>query len=95
MSDPYTEPGRTVAEDGRIVYAWPPEGRFADLWRRFDGAFNDAEKHELAALLRRWIDENSTLVAYEDDDGVWHDVKPDWSMPERWASGSRPDEEGT
>ena len=27
----WDEPGRSVAEDGRIVYAWPPEGRFREL----------------------------------------------------------------
>ena len=78
------EPGRHVSESGQIIYVWPPEGRYADLWQRFDAALTDSDKHELAPLLRRWTDANSTLVAYTDDTGEWVDVEPDWTEPQRW-----------
>lgn len=78
------EPGRHVAEDGRIVYAWPPAGRFAALWERFDSAFSDEEKAELHNLLDKWRQANSTLVAYTDESGDWVDVEPNWAVPEGW-----------
>jgi hypothetical protein len=82
----WVEPGRHVADDGRIVYAWPPEGRFAALWERFDLAFTETEKAELASLLSKWREATSTLVAYTDADGEWVDVEPDWGEPEKWLS---------
>jgi len=82
----HTELGRHVAEDGRIVYAWPPEGRFAALWCRIEAALPyDDDKCEAAVLLERWRDETGTLVGYMDvEDGVWHDVEPDWTVPTGW-----------
>ena len=86
MSD-FTEPGRHVEVDGRIVYAWPPEGRFADLWLRFVAAFpDDVERCEVETLVRKWVDESSTLCSYTDEDGRWVDVTPDWDIPEGWGS---------
>lgn len=82
--DPWTEPGRWVNESGQIVYAWPPEGRFAELWRRAEGIITDDEKGDLLALLRLWQDENSTLVAYTDEAGQWVNVEPDWDVPTEW-----------
>jgi hypothetical protein len=79
------EPGRWVADDGRVVYAWPPEGRFVKVWSRLHAAFSDDEKHDVLALLLLWRDENSTLVAYADDDGEWVDVEPDWDVPGGWV----------
>lgn len=84
VGDHWTEPGRWVNELGQIVYAWPPEGRFADLWRRIEAAVTEDERGEAVALLNLWRDENSTLVAYTDDDGEWVDCEPDWSVPEQW-----------
>jgi len=69
------------------VYAWPPEGRFALLWQQLEEAFPDGkEKGEVAALLAKWRDENSTLLAYEED-GVWYDVEPNWEAPKEWLDG--------
>jgi hypothetical protein len=84
----WVEPGRSVAEDGRIVYAWPPEGRFRALWERFALTFTDAEKSELLSLLIKWRDENSTLVAYTNESGEWVDVEPDWTKPDEWLRGA-------
>ena len=81
------EPGRHVTDTGRIVYNWPPEGRFADLWRRLVVALpGEQEKLEAAALLARWEDEvDARIVAIiEDDDEV--DVEPDWNMPAGWLN---------
>ncbi len=83
------EPGRHVTDTGRIVYSWPPSGRFADLWARIVAAFPDEEERcEAMALLDRWVDETSTLVAIGtfDEDGrcEWEDVEPDWSTPAAW-----------
>ena len=86
--DPWTEPGRSVADDGRIVYAWPPVGRFAALWERLALAFSDEEKGDLLSLLAHWRHAESTLVAYTDEHGNWHDVEPDWSEPSRWLEGA-------
>jgi len=59
-----TEPGRHVAEDGRIVYAWPPVGRFAALWCRLQATLpSNAEKEDAAALLARWADAVRRLTA--------------------------------
>lgn len=80
----FEEPGRTVNGSGQIVYTWPPEGRFVELWQRIDAITTDDEKCELISLLNLWRDENSTLVAYTDDDGEWVDVEPDFSEPRRW-----------
>jgi len=83
-----TEPGRHVTDDDRIVYAWPPEGRFAVLWRRIQAALPDeVERLEAAALLDKWRDETSTLVAYADIDGEWVEVEPDWDVPDGWLNG--------
>jgi hypothetical protein len=87
VSDHWTEPGRSVDASGRIHYAWPPAGRFHELWSRFDAAFSDDEKHDLLALLREWQHAGSTLVAYTDLFGDWHDVEPDWNEPNRWLKG--------
>jgi hypothetical protein len=77
MTDRWTEPGRSVRPDGRITYAWPPEGRFSRLWERLDKVFSDDEKSEVLGLLLRWRDETSTLVAFTDPvSGEWVDV--DW-----------------
>jgi len=85
-----TEPGRHVAADGRIIYAWPAEGRYADLWRRMVQAFpHDTERVEVAALLERWQDEQDTLVSYTDDNGDWVDVEPDWNVLRRWLHPGR------
>ncbi len=74
-----------MAGDGRIVYSWPPEGRFLALWERFDLLFTDEEKHNLLALLRRWQQEGSSLVAYMDPEtGEWVDVEPEWSVVDGW-----------
>lgn len=87
VADPWTEPGRWVADDGAIRYDWPPQGRFAGMWERFREAFPDeSEWSEVHALFLRWQHENSTLVAYTDG-GEWVDVEPDWSLPERWVNG--------
>lgn len=97
MND-WTEPGRSVAEDGRIVYAWPPAGRFRELWERFSAAFDDDEKTWLLALLRRWQHEESTLVAYTDPvTGQWVEVEPDWTglrHRDGWTEG-RHERDGT
>lgn len=85
------EPGRHVAESGRIVYAWPPVGRFAALWRRLEAALpSDHDKTEAVALLTLWQFETSTLVAYEDDDDEWVDVEPDWDVPGGWLEPGGP-----
>ncbi len=82
-----TEPGRHVDEAGRIIDAWPPVGRFADLWRRIEAALpSDHDKTEAVALLALWQFETSTLVAYEDDDDEWVDVEPDWTVPGGWLA---------
>lgn len=87
--DRWTEPGRLVADDGRIVYSWPPEGRFVALWDRLHGAIpDDTEKSEVLSLLVIWRDENSTLECYTDEDGNWVDVMPDWDVPKTWLEGS-------
>lgn len=88
--DRWTEPGRSVAPDGRIVYAWPPEGRFVRLWDRLHKVFSDDEKHEVLALLRAWRDDDSTLVAYTDDEGGWVDVEWDWTVAGGWLDGPSP-----
>lgn len=81
----WTEPGRSVAENGQIVYEWPPQGRFDDLWARFASAFpDDTERHEILALLLAWRDDGSVLAAYTDENGDWVDVEPDWSLVEGW-----------
>lgn len=87
MADRWTEPGRHVSDSGTIVTHWPPEGRFAALWDRVDGAFTDDEKHDIADLLKIWRDENSSLVAYTDESGIWVDVEPNWSVPDQWLKG--------
>ncbi len=75
----FTEPGRSVGESGVILYAWPPEGRFADVWRRFLESFpTDEERIVLRSLIARWMDETSRLVAYTDDAGEWVDVTWPW-----------------
>jgi hypothetical protein len=84
MADGWTEPGRSVADNGAIVYAWPPTGRFHHLWACFDADFTDEEKHELLALLLRWRDDASALVAFTDEAGEWVDVEPNWAEPQRW-----------
>lgn len=85
MNDP-TEPGRSVAADGRIVYAWPPQARFAALWITFNRQFGDAEKLELLSLLTCWRNAESTLVAYTDEAGELVDVEPDWTVVEGWSA---------
>jgi len=73
----HDELGVHVDDEGRIVYAWPPEGRFAALWCRLEATLPyDVDKCEAAALLERWRDETSTLVGYVDEDDRWHDVGP-------------------
>ena len=74
----WTEPGRHVDERGQIVYAWPPEGRFAALWWRIHAVIPDEEKGEALALLLKWRDQTATLLAYTDDSGDWQDVEVDW-----------------
>lgn len=84
MTDGFTEPGRHVADNGRIVTHWPPEGRFAALWARIVAALpDDADKGDAIPLLMKWRDENSTLLGYMED-GVWYDTEPDWSEVESW-----------
>ena len=83
MSD-FNEPGRHVAKDGRIVYDWPPAGRFKAIWERIDAAVPDADKSAALSLLNRWQVENSTLIAYTDDDGNWVDVEPHYETIEEW-----------
>lgn len=79
MADAWVEPGRSVASDGRITYAWPPEGRFASLWDRFCAAFpDDDDRGDLLALLARWLDDNSTLAGFTDENGEWVDVTWPW-----------------
>lgn len=77
--DQWVESGRSVSESGQIVYVWPPEGRFAELWKRFEMAFPDeSERSEVMALLHLWTDETSRLVAYTDESGEWVDVNWPW-----------------
>lgn len=45
----------------------------------------EIERCELECLISREVSENSTLVAYTDNDGEWVDVEPDWEEPERWT----------
>ncbi len=86
-SDSFTEPGRHITHTGRIVYHWPPEGRFALLWHRIHAGFpDDKEKLEVAELLTKCRHESSTLLAYEED-GVWYDVEPNWEAPKEWLDG--------
>jgi hypothetical protein len=80
----FVEPGRSVAESGRIVYDWPPQGRFAEIWRRLDAAVADADKCAALSLLNRWQEENSTLIAYTDDDGEWVDVESHYETVTEW-----------
>lgn len=76
MSDKdWNEPGRYIDEAGGIRYQWPPEGRFVDLWKRFDDAFSDEEKHDLMSLIGMWRDEHSTLVSFSTPDGDWIHVE--------------------
>ncbi|MEJ7763863.1 MAG: hypothetical protein WKF86_00040 [Acidimicrobiales bacterium] len=80
------EPGRHVAAGGRIVYHWPPEGRFAALWQRIEATLPSYDdKEEAAVLLLRWLSENGTDVGYEED-GVWYDTEPDWHVPTGWLN---------
>lgn len=81
----FTEPGRWVDDTGVIRYAWPPEGRFADLWRRVTEVTTEEERIALQTLIHHEVDANSTLVAYQDDEGEWHDVEPNWEEPKKWT----------
>lgn len=79
---PWIELGRSVGESGVLVYAWPPEGRFKELWARFEAAFPDPDDRiTLRSLVARWMDETSRLVAYTDDAGEWVDVSWPWDEP--------------
>jgi hypothetical protein len=82
-----TEAGRWVDETGLICYAWPPEGRFKALWDRVAAVTTEEERSALQSLIRREVDENSTIVAYTDDNGEWVDVEPNWENPPRWMDG--------
>lgn len=79
MTDNWTEPGRHVSDSGQIIYHWPPEGRFAELWARIDPLTTDEDKSILLSLLARWYDEHSTLVAFTDENGEWVGVEWNWN----------------
>lgn len=83
MSD---EPGRHTDEDGRIVYAWPPKGRFRELWDRVDAITSKEEKHELLSLLLLWRDEGSSVVGIVHEDGTYEDLEPDWEKFKKFWS---------
>lgn len=79
MSERLIEPGLSLNEDtGQYRTHWPPAGRFAELWKRFEAAgFTDDERCDLVSLLNQDIYDKSTLAAYTDDEGNWIDI--DWS----------------
>jgi len=86
-NEKFTEPGRWVDEDtGAIKYAWPPEGRFADLWTRVIAVTTEVERVHLFDLLRTEVYANSLLAAYEDENEQWHDV--DWNVLRQWQENS-------
>lgn len=90
-TDERDERGMWIGDDGAIRYAWPPEGRFADIWDRCKTTFTEQERWHLSSLLNHWMDDNSRCVSrcYQDEETgewVWEDVaQPDWSMPEGWG----------
>ena len=92
MAEPdlFTEPGRHLSDDGRFVYHWPPQGRFAELWQRIELALpSDKEKHDAIGILCLWLSENGTTVAWVDDkdDELFHVDVPKWDMPKKWLDG--------
>jgi hypothetical protein len=59
---------------------WPPTEAHAAVWAKVQTLeLSDIELCQLTDLLTWWMDETSTLVAYQDDDGEWHDVEWPWS----------------
>lgn len=88
----WEEPGCHVDSNGVIRYDWPPQGRFVDLWKRFDDALTETEKHELLSLVCLWRDENSTLVSIIHEDGTEEDLEPDWEAIQKYVNTE--DEEG-
>jgi hypothetical protein len=57
-------------------------GDYAVVWEKFESVsktFTDAEKSLLAAVLNRWVSENSTLMAYTDENGEWVNIKWPWT----------------
>ncbi len=72
-------------DSGTVVFNWPPEGVYADLWTRLDSAFTDGEKLILRLLITKWVSEDSTLVAVRDETGEWTDVEPDWAKVQDWC----------
>jgi len=68
------------------VTHWPPEGRFSALWDQFTAAFpEDSDRLDLLELLLLWRDDNSTCVAFTDDEGEWVDCDPE--PIEDWLRG--------
>jgi len=58
---------------------WPPVGKHAEVWERFQALGMPQEDwFALSDVLRRWIDDGSTLVAYTDENGEWVDVEWPW-----------------
>ena len=75
--------GVSLSESGQLVYEWPPQGRFVELWQRVAAVTTAAERIELGALIRCEIDATSELVAYTDENGELREV--DWDAPTRWT----------
>lgn len=80
------ETGLHVGDNGAVVYHWPPGGPFRELWDRVAAPLSDVERCDLHSLLTVWMHETSTLVSYEDENGEWVDVEPDWSIPDDWRA---------
>ena len=77
------DPGVAVNASGQLVYDWPPQGRFVELWERVAAVTTAAERVELGALIRCEMDATSELVAFTDFDGDLRDI--DWTEPTTWG----------
>lgn len=84
------EPGCWVDHMGRVRYAYPPVGRFAELWERITAITTEEERCLLAGLISNEIHENSTVIAVKDLlDEEWTEVAPNWDDPPPWLGGDR------